>query len=165
MAAKADFTADEWSKIVESVLLGSIAVTAAEPSGLWGMLQEGFANATALAGARTSETPLIRDVVAELGTSEGRTKVRDGLKQRMSGAKSADAVSRSVAAIGDVAKILDAKAGSDGAAFKAWLMANARRVAESSTEGGFLGYGGEKVSAKEAATLDQLAGALGLPRA
>ena len=37
----------------------------------------------------------------------------------------------------------------------------AARVAEAGTEGGFLGFGGEKVSAAEKATLDRLASALG----
>lgn len=162
MATKQDFTTDEWSRLVESAMLASIAVTAAEPSGLWGTLKEGFANAQALAGARGSETPLIKDVVAALTTSEGRTIASDGLKQRLAGAKAEEAVQRSIAALGEVASIVDAKAGPDAAAFKSWIYENARRVAEASTEGGFLGFGGEKVSAKERATLDQLATALGV---
>ena len=41
MANKQNFT-PEWSKIVESIMLAGVAVSAAEPSGLWGMLKEGF---------------------------------------------------------------------------------------------------------------------------
>jgi hypothetical protein len=33
MANKQDFTAEEWARIRESVMLASIAVTAADPSG------------------------------------------------------------------------------------------------------------------------------------
>ena len=36
MANKATFTAEEWTKLLESVMMAGIAVTAAEPSGLRG---------------------------------------------------------------------------------------------------------------------------------
>lgn len=163
MTSKADFTQDEWAKLIESVMLASIAVTAAEPSGLWGTLHEGFSNAAALAGGRGSATPLIAAVVADLGTSEGRTIARDKVKQRLGGATSAtDVVARSVAAVGEVAQVLDSKAGADAMAFKKWIFANAERVANASNEGGFLGFGGVKVSDKEKATLADLSKALGI---
>ena len=162
MASKADFSAAEWSKLIESAMLASVAVTAAEPSGLWGTLKEGFASASGLAGGRASETQLIKEIVAALGTSEGRTIARDGIKERLTGVQAADAVSTSIAAVADVGKLLDAKAGADAAPFKAWLYSNAERVAEASSEGGFLGFGGEKVSEKERSTLAQLSSALGL---
>lgn len=160
MATKQDFTAAEWQALLESAMVASIAVTAAEPSGLWGMLKEGFANAQGLTGARSSENQLIKDVVADLGTSEGRTIARDALKERMSGASTEEVVTRSVAAIRETSRIVEAKAGADAPGFKSWIYANAERVANASSEGGFLGFGGEKVSEKERATLAQLAAAL-----
>ncbi len=162
MASKQDFTAAEWQALLESAMIASIAVTAAEPSGLWGMLKEGFANAQGLAGARASESQLIKDIVADLGTSDGRTIARDALKERMSGASTDEVVKRSVAAIADTARMVDAKGGADAAAFKTWVYANAERVANASSEGGFLGFGGEKVSEKERATLAPLAIALNI---
>jgi hypothetical protein len=36
MANKQNFTPEEWSKILESIMLAGVAVSAAEPSGLWG---------------------------------------------------------------------------------------------------------------------------------
>ena len=45
-------------------------------------------------------------------------------------------------------------------AFKAWLEDMARRVAEASKEGGFLGFGGVQVSDAERATLAELSAAL-----
>ena len=162
MAAKSDFTAQEWSQLIESAMLASVAVTAADPSGLWGALQEGFASATGLVGARSSETPLIKDIVAALATSEGRTIATDAIKLRLKGAQAGDAVQSSITAIAAVTKILDAKAGPDAVPFKTWLYANAERVALASSEGGFLGFGGQKVSEKERATLAQLSASLGL---
>ena len=40
MANKQNFTPEEWTKISESVMLAGMAVSAAEPSGLWGTLKE-----------------------------------------------------------------------------------------------------------------------------
>jgi len=36
MADKSNFTPDEWKLILESVTMAGIAVSAADPSGLWG---------------------------------------------------------------------------------------------------------------------------------
>ena len=40
MVTKSDFTPDEWKQLLESVMMAGIAVTAADPSGLWGTLKE-----------------------------------------------------------------------------------------------------------------------------
>ena len=39
MADKSNFTADEWRLLLESVTMAGIAVSAADPSGLWGFAQ------------------------------------------------------------------------------------------------------------------------------
>jgi len=39
-ANKTTFTPDEWRKLLESPILAGHAVTAADPSGLWGQLKE-----------------------------------------------------------------------------------------------------------------------------
>ena len=36
MPDKSNFTPDEWKLLLESVMMAGIAVSAAEPSGLWG---------------------------------------------------------------------------------------------------------------------------------
>ena len=52
---------------------------------------------------------------------------------------------------------------SDAAAYKEWSVAIARQVAEAAKEGGFLGFGGERVSAEERAMLARIERALGVP--
>ena len=49
-------------------------------------------------------------------------------------------------ALRSAAAIVDQKAPSDAAAYKAWLVQIANNVAEASKEGGFLGFGGVIVS-------------------
>jgi hypothetical protein len=57
MATKADFTTDEWKLILGSPMLAGMAVTLAEPSGLWGMMQEGMVSGRALLEAKKSAFP------------------------------------------------------------------------------------------------------------
>ncbi len=165
MASKATFAAEEWKLLLESPMLAGMAVSAAEPSGLWGMIKEGFAASGALARAKVDagSNPLIEAVVADFGTAEGRSVARDGLKARLSGSKPAEMKDKAVELLRQVAALLDAKAPEDAAAFKGWLQTIAREVAEASKEGGFLGFGGVQVSEAEKATLAEIAGALSLP--
>jgi len=163
MADKASFTPEEWTKILESVAVTGMAVTAAEPSGLWGMLKEALAGGAALAAAKAdpNANELVKAAIADFETADGRAQVQEALSTRFAGAKPADVVPRSLEALRQASTILDAKAPADAPAFKAWLNAIAQKVAEASTEGGFLGFGGVQVSDAEKATLTDIAGALG----
>ena len=123
MANKQSFTPEEWTKVLESTMLAGMAVSAAEPSGLWGLVKEGFASSSALAAAKSDagSSELIKGVVAEYETSEGRSSVQDAMRKRFAGAKPGDAVQRSLDSLREVSTILDAKAPNDAPAFKAWL--------------------------------------------
>ncbi len=162
MADKSSFTPDEWKRILEGVMMASVAVTAAEPSGLWGLLQESFAAGTTLAAGKTDagSNALIKAVVADFETSEGRSLARDGLKEKLSGSK-ADAIkAECLEALRQVGALVDTKAPADAAAFKGWLRRISQQVAEAAKEGGFLGIGGVRVSDAEKATLAEIARAL-----
>jgi hypothetical protein len=162
MADKSSFSADEWPKIVGSPFLAGMAVTLADPSGLWGTLKEGMASASALMAAKndTGAANLIKAIVAELETSEGRTLAREAFKAQLTAKTPTELKSQAIAALTSVAQLVDAKAGSDAPAFKAWLTGIAERVAAASKEGGFLGFGGVAISDAERATLEAVSGAL-----
>jgi len=115
----------------------------------------------AQAKADASSNELIKAVVAEYETSEGRAAVQEALRKRFAGAKPGDAVQRSLDNLREVSAILAAKAPGDAPAFKAWLSSISQKVAEASSEGGFLGIGGVQVSGAEKATLGDIAKALG----
>ena len=89
MANKTSFTAEEWKQLLESPMLASMAVTAAEPSGLWGMLKESFAAGGRLAKAKSdaATNELIKAVAADFESAEGRSAARDGLQARLKGSK------------------------------------------------------------------------------
>jgi hypothetical protein len=164
MADKSNFTSDEWKLVLESVMMSGIAVTAAEPSGLWGILKESFASGTELlrAKADAAANPLIKAVAADFQTSEGRTTARDGLKEKLKGIKPADIKEKCIESLREAGAVVDAKAPGDAAAFKGWLRQISQNVAEASKEGGFLGIGGVPVSDAEKATLTEISTALKL---
>jgi len=165
MADKSSFTSDEWKTLLESVMAAGLAVTAAEPHGIWGLLQESFASGKMLAKAKmdTGTNPLVKAVVDDFATSEGRSTSRDGLQEQLSGKKPAELKTACIEILGKVDGILSAKAPADAAAFKTWLRQISQSVAEAATEGGFLGIGGVLVSDAEKATLAEISSALKLP--
>ena len=164
MADKSNFTPDQWQLLLESVMMAGIAVSAADPSGLWGLLKESFAESSTLAAAKTDPTtkPLIKAVVADFETSQGRTIARDGMKAKLSGLKPAEIKARCIDTLGQAGALVDANASDDAAAFKAWLRQISQHVAEAASEGGFFGIGGTQVSDAEKATLEEISGALRL---
>lgn len=163
MANKQSFTPAEWTKVLESMVLAGMAVSAAHPSGLWGTLKEAFASRSALAASKLApgSNELVKAAIAAFETRETRSMVEEALHKRVAGAKPAEIVQRSLDNLREVSTILDAKAPGDAAAFKEFLRGISQKVAEASLEGGFLGIGGVKVSDAEKAALGDIAKALG----
>ena len=52
VASKSNFSPDEWSRIVGSPMATGMAVTAADPNGLWGLMKEGMVSGWAMLKAR-----------------------------------------------------------------------------------------------------------------
>src|SRR4051794_10742770 len=155
MADKTNFTKEEWTLLLESPMIAGMAVTAADPSGLWGLLKESFAGGSALTQAVTgaSTNALVKAVATDFSTSEGRSAARHGLKAKFASSQPADLKKKSIDSLRQVSALLDTKAG-DASAFKAWLRQISQSTAEAATEGGGLfGLGGVQVSDAEKATL------------
>src|SRR5262245_13948519 len=144
---------------MEGIMSSGVAVTAADPSGLWGLLKEGMASAGALMEARNNprSSELLKAIVADIETSEGRSRVQDGLRKKFKGAKPGEVKTRSIDALQQASRLLDAKAPEEAAAVKGLMKTIGERVAEAASEGGALGFGGVKVSEPEKATLSEIA--------
>jgi hypothetical protein len=164
MVGKAAFTAEEWNEVLGGVFMAGFAVTAADPSGLWGLLKETFASGRALMEAKNdpSAGELGKAIITDIETSEGRSAAQSYVKARLEGAKREEIKQRAIDALRSAAGIVDQKASQDSSAYKAWLRQIAKSVAEASKEGGFLGFGGVAVSDAEKATLSEIDAALGL---
>jgi len=164
MADKTSFTKEEWALLLQSPVIAGMAITAADPSGLWGLMKESLAAGGALAQAVNDPgaSTLVKAVAADFTTSEGRSAAREGLQAKLSGSKPTEIKAKSVALLRDVSTLLAAKAPADAAAFKQWLREISQHTAEAATEGGSLfGIGGVQVSDAEKATLTEISSALG----
>ena len=165
MANKASFTPEEWNRIFGSPMVVGMAVTASDPSGLWGLMKEGMAGGWAMLEARQNPqaNELVKAVAEDVATAETRDAARDALQAKFKVKDVAEIKTRAVEELRAVAALLDAKAPGDAAAFKNWLRDIAQKAAEAANEGGFLGFGGVPVSEAETATLAEIAGALNTP--
>jgi hypothetical protein len=162
MADKSNFTPEEWTRLLEAPMMAGMAVSAAEPSGLFGMLKESFATGKLLVQAKTdaSANALVKAVAADYETAEGRKAASEGLRAKLGGGQPGEIKAKALDALRQVAALLAAKAPGDAAAFKAWLAQISQSVAEASKEGGFLGFGGVQVSEAEKATLAEISTAV-----
>jgi len=165
MASKSTFTPQDWSRIVASPVVASMAITAADPGGLWSLLQESMASGWALLEAKqdAQATPLVKAVADDIADTNTRNAVREGFQAQFKGSQFADIKNKAIAELHAVSSLLDAKAPEDAAAFKSWLWSVAQKSAEAGKEGGFLGFRGVAVSDAEKATLGEIATALGNP--
>jgi hypothetical protein len=162
MATKTNFTPEEWKTIVGSPMLVGMAVSLAEPSGIWGLMKEGMASSSALLDVKkdAGASELAKAVLADIETADGRSVARDGLKSELTGKSIAEIKQQVMASLTRVGEILDSKAPDDASAFKTWLRHVAEKVAEASSEGGFLGFGGVKVTDAERASIEEVSRAL-----
>ena len=164
MADKTSFTKDEWTLLLKSPMIAGMAITAADPSGLWGLLKESFAGGAALTkvAADPSANALIKAVVADFSTSEGRSAAHDGLKAEFTDGNPADIKTKSIETLRQVSSLLTANAPGDAAAFKGWLRKICQSTADAATVGGNWFGGCVQVSDAEKATLGEISGALGV---
>jgi hypothetical protein len=161
MATKADFTADEWNQIQRAPFMAGLAVVAASPSGPFGVVKELFAVGKMLGEVKSQGTSndLIKALVADIEAGAKDLSAPAELK----GKTPVQVKSYAIESLRQVAALIDKKTKPDEAqGFKQWLVSVAQKVAEAAKEGGFLGFGGTRVSEEEAATIKELSTTLGV---
>jgi hypothetical protein len=156
MTTKAEFNADEWSKVASGPFIAGLTVIAADRGGT---VRETVALAKGLAEEQqASDNPeLIGAIVRErpdpqalLGEG-GEKPTAEDLAVRVDGL------------LREALALLEAKATPEEVeAYKQLCMQIGQRVAERTKSGGFLGIGGEKVSSDEQAALERLRATLGV---
>ena len=162
MATKASFTPEEWNRVLAAPMVAGMAITAADPSGLWGIMKEGMAGGWALLHAKQdpNANALVKAVAEDFASGDARSPARERIPATFKGADASDLKRRAVEELRAVATIVQAKAPEDASAFKAWLRDVAQKAAEAGNEGGFLGFGGVAVSEAEKATIAEISSAL-----
>jgi hypothetical protein len=163
MSFKDDFTEEEWTRVIAAPLVAGLAVTAADPSGLVGAVQESAALAGSLgsAGEGAPTGSLVAEVIEAYKSGDGRKSARESTMALVKGRKPAEACEAAVERLGETSALVAAKAPGEADDFRRFIRETAQRVAEAGTEGGFLGFGGEKVSDAERKTLADIDAALG----
>src|SRR5918993_3532138 len=111
MASKANFTPEEWVRVVASPMVAGMAITAADPSGLWGLLKEALSSGWALLDAKRNEgaNPLVKQVVDDITAPEMRAAARERLQAQFKGVAIGDLKNKAVEELRSVAAIVEAK--------------------------------------------------------
>jgi len=164
MTDRTTFTDDEWTLLRVTPSFVSVGVAAADPSGLFASISEALAGARAVTDALNSKrdvalfsalaadasVPSLPDVDVLLGGGSDEA--------RMQNFKSA-----ALARVANAIELLRRKAAPNELdAYRQLLLRVAEDAANASKEGGFLGIGGERVSAKERAFIDRLRSVAGV---
>jgi hypothetical protein len=163
MASKTDFTPDEWTTLRTAPALVGGAMMAASPDGFLTSIREAFSmssssfstlksfeNVTLLKEIMTDKDKLVDDMKAKLGTEGDAAARRAKLHaEAIAGVKQA------------VAILVQKGTPEDVKAYRAWIGAVAEGVANAASSGGFLGFGGEKVSEAEKTFLGEVTAAMG----
>jgi hypothetical protein len=106
----------------------------------------------AKSGEADAET-LAGSIAAEIKTSDGRDTIRAGMKELIKGRKPAEASAEAVTRLEKALAIVATVAPGELPAIKSLVRETAQGVAEAAKEGGFMGFGGEKISESERKTL------------
>jgi hypothetical protein len=156
MTTKAEFNAEEWSKVASGPFIAGLTVIAADRGGT---LRETVELARAIAEERRdAENPeLVRELLQE------RPNPQALLGEEGDKPTAEEASLRAEQLLRDAVALLEVKATPEEVeAYKNLCLEIAQRVAERTKSGGVLGIGGEKVSADEQMALERLRGTLGL---
>ena len=155
MTSKQDFTDQEWTRIRRAPLVAGVAISLADPGGPIEVAKESMATLRS-ATLPPSEEELLASVALEVqALAQQRQNPLADFRPRSG--------QQVLEELRGVNEIVTAKATPEEAeAFRRWLLAAAQAAADAAKEGGFLGFGGEQVSAGEQRMLDQVRAALGV---
>ena len=160
MAKKSDFTPQEWQTLVAAAPMVGLAVACASPNGPWGMMKEMLSMGMGMAEMlqKGSSNALIAELAADLKQRQTKAEPPPNMTDPEI---CTDIALKHVRTVNELlARKVDSGEADD---FKKWLLAVAKRVAESANEGGIFGIGGERVSDAEKNVLRQIAFALDQP--
>ena len=164
MAKQDAFTGEEWTllRLAPSLVAGGTA--AADPSGLLSSIKESFAGAKGMAGAHKANSGLELFTALAADRSipampDPKTLLGEGSReQQMQNLKSAvlERIRSAVALVASKATPAEA------VEYREMLVSVAEQAADASKEGGFLGFGGVRVSDKEKAFIAEVKAAAGI---
>ena len=162
MTTKADFTNEEWTYLLQAPTAAGMYIMMADPNFVIGSMKEAFAvSAGIISKEKESNSELLTALLADFKEKEMVKQARLKFEE-----KNLEAMKQtSLNVLRKVVQLLAEKATPEEAAeIKNWLYELAVKTAEAAKEGGFLGFGGKRVSEKEEKALQELADLLGVSR-
>lgn len=155
MTDSLNFTESEWELLESAPMMAGLLVgNLADPKGWVSELNAVFDAAEW--SEHTSSSLLLRAVTERMVAREGEgIDLPAGLP-----ASPAQARTHLIAGCRQAVKLVAQKLPQEAAAYRQWLLLLARKAAESTKEGGFLGMGGTLISAEERTALHELETAL-----
>jgi hypothetical protein len=162
MTNKAAFTAEEWAELRGVPAILSAAVSSADPNGLFGALKEAAGGTRGMLDSLKAAqgVELADELLADHsfpGLPDPKELTGEGSREEQMANLRRNAIAKAQSALG----LLDSKATpQEASAYRGMLIQVAEAAANAAKEGGFLGFGGERVSAPEQDFLDELKVAL-----
>ena len=165
MSDRSAFTRDEWSLHRTIPILVTAAMIAAEPSGLFGQLHEAIAGNAAMLGYAKEhpDNALVAAIAADTSIPampNPRELMGEGTPEEQATRFTVATMTRLHEAL-EILRTHATQAELHG--YGEMVMHMASDVANADREGGFLGFGGQRVSENERSLLEQLAVRLGVP--
>jgi hypothetical protein len=160
MSKQSEYTAEEWKTIVSAPLAAGLLVSLADLSSPVGMAKEAVAVFEGIVEPlTTSSNELIKTIAEGWKAQTFKPDLPDLPRD------SPDSARRWIIDLcKQAAAIVSQKSPDEADEYNRWLVSLARKTAEASKEGGFLGIGGTLVSDSEKAAVDELVAALGVQR-
>ena len=164
MAKQDAFTSDEWSLLRLAPALVAGGVSAAEPSGIFSSIKEAAAGAGALMESYKSGNGL--ELMSSMAADRSMPAMPDPKSLLGEGSRDQQMQNLKTAVLGKIREAVDVvskKASPEEAnAYRQLFVAVADKAAGASKEGGFLGFGGVRVSANEQAFIEEVKKAAGV---
>lgn len=162
MTTKADFSTDEWNLLRSAPAILAAGVSASDPSGIIGSIKEAAGGVKGMIEGLKAAAGV--ELAQELLADKRMPSMPDVKGMLGEGSREEKMASFKQASLNQVRQAMDlvaAKASVEEAgAYKSMLMNVASTAANAAKEGGFLGFGGERVSADEQGFLDEVKGLL-----
>ena len=161
MEYRMSFSDGEWNQLMTAPEVAAFYISLSSPSNMFGVVKEMMASTNQIVEAirNLSGNSLVNEVASDI-----KLRVDQGIKID-SPVITGTPETREEACLEffrDLSTLLSQKAPDQEEGFEKWVFTAAKKASEAATEGGFMGFGGEKVNAAEQDALKKLALALGI---
>ncbi len=158
MTTKTDFTNEEWTHLLQAPTAAGMYIMMADPNFVVGSMKEAFAVSSGIISKeKESNTELLTSLLSDFKEMKMVKQAR--LKFEEKNVEGMQQTARN--ALKAVVQLLADKATpEESLEMRNWLYDLGVRTAEAAKEGGFLGFGGTRVSEKEKAALQELSALL-----